>query len=130
MKNPILNEKPIDVFFILAETLDKWQSPNTPEGHSVLMEHYQWAAELKEMNKIILAGPTNLDLTASSATNPIGLITGLILLNANSREEATAWAEIDPFHLHGFRKNTVHSMKISISENSIFETLKTLDQTT
>ena len=127
MKHAILNEKPIDVFVIIAETLEKWQHPGTPEGNLVLMEHYKWGAELKENNKIILAGPTNLDLMASGNLNPVGLTTGIIMLNVKTREEAVLCAEKDPFHVHGFRKNVVHSMKITITEMSVFETLENLN---
>ena len=127
MKNAILNEKPIDVFVIIAETLEKWQNPSTPEGNVVLMEHYKWGAELKENNKIILAGPANLDLMASGTLNPVGLTTGIIMLNVKTREEALLWAEKDPFHIHGFRRNNVHSLKITISELSIFKTLEKLN---
>ncbi len=127
MKNTILNEKPLDVFVIIAETLEQWQNPNTPEGKQVLMEHYKWGAELKEKNKIILGGPTNFDLMANKNFNPIGNITGIIMLNVRSREEAVMWAEKDPFHLYGYRKNAVHSFKISITGDSIFETLEKLN---
>jgi len=127
MKHAILNEKPIDVFVIIAETLEKWQNPSKPEGNVVLMEHYKWGVELKEKNKIILAGPTNLDLMASGTLNPIGLTTGIIMLNVKTREEAVLWAEKDPFHVHGFRRNVVHSMKITITEISVFETLEKLN---
>ncbi len=127
MKNAILNAKPVDVFVIIAETLEKWQNPGTPEGNLVLMEHYKWGAELKEKNKLILAGPTNLDLISSIAANPIGLTTGIIMLNVLSREEAVLWAEKDPFHVNGFRKNVVHSLKITITEVSVFETLEKLN---
>lgn len=47
MKHAILNEKLIEVFVIIAETLEKWQNPSTPDGNVVLMEHYQWGVELK-----------------------------------------------------------------------------------
>ncbi|NBX11300.1 MAG: hypothetical protein EBR19_03680 [Chitinophagaceae bacterium] len=127
MKHAILNEKPIDVFVIIAETLEKWQNQSTPEGNLVLMEHYKWGTELKEKNKIMLAGPTNLDLMASGTLNPIGLTTGIIMLNVKTREEAKLWAEKDPFHVHGFRRNVVHSMKITITEISVFETLEKLN---
>ena len=127
MKHAILNEKPIDVFVIIAETLEKWQNPSTPEGNVVSMEHYKWGVELKEKNKIILAGPTNLDLMAAGTLNPIGLTTGIIMLNVKTREEALLWAEKDPFHVHGFRRNVVHSMKITITEMSVFETLEKLN---
>lgn len=126
MGNNILNEKAIDFFFIIAETLEKWQNPSTDAGKAVLGEHYSWAAELKAQNKIILAGPVDFELTPTNKINPIGHTTGIILLNISSREEAISWAEKDPFHMHGYRKNIVHSLKISITENSVFETLHQL----
>ena len=64
---------------------------------------------------------------ASGTLNPIGLTTGIIMLNVKTREEAVLWAEKDPFHMHGFRKNVVHSMKITITEMSVFETLEKLN---
>ena len=74
-------------------------------------------------NKLILAGPTDFELTSTNKINPIGHTTGIIILNVSTREEAIAWAEKEPFHIHGYRKNVVYSFKISMTENSIFETL-------
>jgi uncharacterized protein YciI len=129
MENTVLNEMPLDVYVIVAETLENWRHPSTPEGKLVLMEHYKWGAELKEKNKIILAGPTDFDLISSKKINPIGHLTGIIMLNVKSRKEAVLWAEKDPFHIHGYRKNVVHSMKITMTEHSVFETLqKTINQ--
>ena len=122
--NDVLNEQPINVFVVIAETLEGWKNLGTEEGMSVLMEHYKWAAELKANNKIILAGPTDVELTSTNKINPIGHTTGFIVLNANSREEAIEWAEKDPFHLNGYRNNKVYSFKISITEKTIFETLQ------
>jgi uncharacterized protein YciI len=127
MRNDILNERPIEVFVIMAESLDKWQDPITPEGKMVLMEHYKWGAELKEKNKIILAGPANLELMSSGTLNVKGHITGIIMLHVKSREEAVFWAEKDPFHINGYRRNVVHSMKITMTEASVFETLQKLN---
>ena len=123
MENNILNDKAFNVFIIIAETLEKWQNPSSEEGKSVLMEHYNWGAELKAKNKLILAGPTDFELTSTNKINPIGHTTGIIMLNVSTREEAIAWAEKDPFHIHGYRKNVVYSLKISMTENSIFESL-------
>jgi hypothetical protein len=50
--------------------------------------------------------------------NPVGHTTGIIILRAASREEAVRWAEADPFHVHGYRKNTVHSLKITMTDNT------------
>jgi uncharacterized protein YciI len=116
MENIILNEKPLLVFCILAETLEGWKDISSDEGKEVLLEHYQWGSELKKNRKLILAGPTDFELISSREINPIGHTTGLIMLNVSSREEAISWAERDPFHIHGFRKNVVHSLKITMSE--------------
>lgn len=123
MQNQILNDKAFDVFVIIAETLEKWQNPSSEAGKSVLMEHYKWGADLKASNKLILAGPADFELTSTKKINPIGNTTGIIMLNVSSREEAIILAEKDPFHLHGYRRNVVHSLKISMTENSLFETL-------
>jgi hypothetical protein len=45
------------------------------------------------------------------------------MLNVSTREEAILWAEKDPFHIHGFRKNVVHSLRISMTEKTLYETL-------
>lgn len=129
MENMVLNDKLIDVFVIIAETLEKWQSPSSDGGKSVLLEHYSWGAELKAKNKLILAGPTDFELITTKQIDPIGHTTGIIILNVSSREEAVEWAEKDPFHLHGFRRNNVHSLKISMTNHYIFESLqKTIQQ--
>jgi uncharacterized protein YciI len=122
----ILNNKPLQVFVILAETLAGWRNPTTDEGKEVLRQHYAWAAELKAKEKLILAGPTDVELTSTGKLNPIGHTTGLIMLKVESREEAEEWAFKDPFHINGFRRNAVLSMKITITENSLFEPLEQL----
>jgi len=127
MKHAILNEKPINVFVIIAETVVKWQNHSTREGNVVLMEHYKWGAELKQKNKIILAGPTNLDLMTSGTLNPVSLTTGIIMLNVNTRKEAVLWEEKNPYLVQGFRRNVVHSMKITMTQASVSETLEKLN---
>lgn len=124
MENSIINEKPLLVFCILAETLDGWKDLSSVEGKGILTKHYEWGSELKKNGKLILAGPTDFELISSGEINPIGHTTGLILLNVSSREEAISWAERDPFHIHGFRKNVVYSLKITMSEKIIFESLQ------
>ena len=126
MENKILNDQAFNVFIIIAETLEKWQNPGSEEGRKVLMEHYNWGAELKAKNKLILAGPTDFELTSTNKINPIGHTTGIIMLNVATREEATKWAEKDPFHLNGYRRNIVLSMKISMTEKSVFEMLRNI----
>ena len=121
MKNEFLNEKPLDIFVILAETLNGWKSPNTVEGKKVLMEHYHWLADLKTNHQLLLAGPTDVDLITMNKFNPIGHTTGIIMLNTNSRQEAEALAFKEPFHVQGYRKNTVCSMKITITAEALNE---------
>ena len=119
----LLNEKALDVFVILAETLAGWKNPMTEEGKPVLLEHYTWASALKASGKLILAGPTDVELISTGKINPLGRTTGIIMIKAESREEAERWAFKDPFHIHGFRKNAVYSMKISMTEHSLFQHL-------
>lgn len=126
MENNILNEKALQVFVILAETLEGWKNPMSDEGKAVLMKHYEWGAGLKANGHLILAGPVDFDLIAAGKISAIGHTTGIIMLKAASREEAEVLAHQDPFHTNGFRKNVVHSMKISMTEDSIFNSLDRL----
>jgi uncharacterized protein YciI len=124
MQNSVLNEIPINVFIILAETLEGWKNLNSEEGKDVLMKHYAWGANLKANGKLILAGPTDFDLTSTGKVNPIGHTRGLIMLNVQTREEAEELAFKDPFHTNGFRRNLVHSMKITMTDEVIYRTLE------
>ena len=126
MNNNILNENPLQVFVIMAETLPGWKSPATDEGKAVLMKHYAWGTELKANDKLVLAGPTDFDLVSTNKINPIGHLTGLIMIKATSREEAEEWAFKDPFHSNGFRKNVVYSMNITMTENTLYTPLKNI----
>jgi len=127
MKNNVLNERAVDTFVIISETLEKWQSPGSEEGKAVLMEHYGWGAELKAQNKLILAGPTDYELISTNTINPVGHTTGIIILKAVSREEAVRWAEADPFHVHGYRKNVVCSLKVTMTEGRLSEALQKMN---
>ena len=126
MENKIINDKALDVFVIIAETLAGWKNLISDEGKEVLKQHYNWAANLKSNDKLILAGPTDFELTSTNKINPIGHTTGLIMLKAKLREEAEEWVFKDPFHINGFRKNVVHSMKITMTDNLLFEPLEQL----
>lgn len=126
MGEAILNEKVLQVFVIIAETLAGWKNPNTDEGKEVLKQHYEWGAELKSSGNLLLAGPTDFELTSSGKLNPIGQKTGLIMLKVTTREEAENLAFNDPFHINGFRKNVVFSWKITMTANSIFVPLEKL----
>ena len=112
MENKIINDKALDVFVIIAETLAGWKNLISDEGKEVLKQHYNWA--------------TDFELTSTNKINPIGHTTGLIMLKAKLREEAEEWAFKDPFHINGFRKNVVHSMKITMTDNLLFEPLEQL----
>lgn len=124
MEKNILNEKPLQVFIIIAETLLGWKNPASDEGKEVLQKHYAWIAELKNKGKLIVSGPTDFELTSTHIINPIGHTTGLIMLNVQSREEAEKWAFLDPFHINGFRKNVVYSMKITATNDLLFNALE------
>ena len=124
MENSILNEIPLQVFIILAETLEGWKNPSSDEGKEVLLKHYAWGAELKANGKIILAGPTDFELTSTGKISPIGHTTGLIMLNVETREEAEELAFKDPFHTNGFRRNQVQSLKITMTDDLIYKTLE------
>jgi uncharacterized protein YciI len=124
MENLPLNTKPLQVFVILAETLEGWKNPASEAGKAVLLQHYAWGTELKAKGKLVLAGPTDFELTSTGKLDPIGRTTGLIMLKAESREEAEEWAFRDPFHTHGFRRNVVYSLKITMTEDSLFAPLE------
>lgn len=126
MKNNILNDHPLQTFLIIAESLEGWRNPATEDGKAVLEKHYAWLGELKSNGKLLLAGPTDVELISTGKINPIGNVTGLILLNVTSRKEAEELAFKDPFHRNGFRKNEVHSLKMTITESSLYEQLKRL----
>jgi uncharacterized protein YciI len=126
MENSPLNEKSLPFFVIVAETLEGWKSPASEEGKAVLMAHYAWGAALKANGKLVLAGPTDFEWTSTGKIDPIGHTTGLIVLRVGSREEAEEWAFKEPFHLHGFRRNRVYSLKITMTEDSLFGPLEKL----
>ncbi len=99
-------------FVILAESLSKWQAPTTEEGKKMLHRHYLWMLSLEQQGKLVLSGPVDHDLIMHGLLSPIGSITGLIMIKAETREEAESIAEQDPFHVSGYRKNMVHSLNI------------------
>ena len=73
-----------------------------------------------------MAGPTDFELITTGKINPVGHTTGLIMLKVQSKEEAEKLAYNEPFHTNGFRKNVVHSMKITMTDNLLFEPLEKL----
>lgn len=85
------------------------------------MEHYAWGAELKKNEKLILAGPTDFELTSTGKINAIGHMTGIIMIKASKRQEAENLAFKDPFHTNGFRKNVVYSMDIRMTDKNVYD---------
>ena len=122
----ILNSKAFDVFVITAETLDGWKNPITDEGKKVLLQHYAWGEMLKKKGYLLLAGPTDSDLISTNQLQAVGHMTGIIFQKVSTREEAERLAFADPFHLEGFRKNSVYAVKITMSDEKIFDTLAQL----
>lgn len=124
MENKLLNENPLHIFIIIAETLNDWNNSSADEGNEILLKHYEWIAALKANGKLVLSGPTDIDLISTRQVNPIGHTTGLILLSVSSREEAERWAFQDPFHVHGFRRNAVYSLKITMTNDLVYNALE------
>ena len=100
------------VFAVIAETLDKWQPPSTPEGRRVLHEHYLWLLEAQKRGSLVVAGPLNMELAGPGAPAPIGAPSGLLVFRAASRADAEALAHQDPLHRSGFRRNIVCAWSI------------------
>lgn len=117
------------VFAVIAETLDKWQPPSSPEGRRVLHEHYLWPLEVQKRGHLVVAGPMNTDLLGPGAPPPIGAPTGLIVLRAASKADAQALAHQDPLHRSGFRKNVVCPWSIHWAAPAVNEALKALLET-
>jgi uncharacterized protein YciI len=111
------------VFMVIAETLDAWQPPSTPEGRRVLHEHYLWAKEAHERGRLLFAGPLDLGAHGPGAPPSIGAPTGLLVFRAASKAEAEEIALQDPLHRSGFRKNVVHSWSVRWGQPEIMAAL-------
>lgn len=111
------------VFVVIAETLDAFQPPSTPEGRRVLHEHYLWAKEAHERGRLLFAGPLNMSAHGPGVPPSIGAPSGLLVFRAASRAEAEEIAFQDPFHRSGFRKNVVHSWSVRWGQAEIMATL-------
>jgi uncharacterized protein YciI len=108
-----------DAFVILAETLDGWRSPKSEEGAKMLQMHYLWANEILEKGHTILAGPLDKEQFPNPEFLIKGHLTGLIVIKANSKEEAEQIAFQDPFHVNQYRKNKVYSFAIGFANPEI-----------
>jgi uncharacterized protein YciI len=111
------------VFAVIAETLEAWQPPSTPEGRRVLHEHYLWAKEAHERGRLLFAGPLDMGAHGPGAPPSIGAPTGLLVFRAASKAEAEEIALQDPLHRSGFRKNVVHSWSVRWGEAEIMAAL-------
>jgi len=114
-----------DTFVIVAETLSGWRSPATPEGADLLAQHYAWAHEQHASGALLFAGPIDVENLAPGAPTPVGKVSGLLVLQAPSKEAAEAIAQSDPFHIHGCRHNAVHGWSIRFARAEIAAALAT-----
>ena len=106
-------------FIVFAETQPAWKAMGTPEGREVLRQHYLWGRRLQQRGVLLFAGPVDLELAGPGSSPPHGQITGLIVLRAESRDEAQTLANEDPFHVAGYRKNVVHSWSLRMVQPEI-----------
>ncbi len=107
------------VFAVIAETLEAWQPPSTPEGRRLLHEHYLWAKAAYEKGCLLFAGPLDLGVHGPGGPSPVGAPTGLLVFRAESKAAAEETAYQDPFHRAGFRRNVVHAWTVRWSQPEI-----------
>jgi uncharacterized protein YciI len=112
-----------DTFVIVAETLAGWRNPATPEGAELLAQHYAWAHQQHACGALLFAGPIDVEALAPGAPTPVGQVSGLLVVRANSKAAAEAIAQSDPFHINGCRHNAVHSWSIRFAQRQISEAL-------
>ena len=108
-----------NAFAIIAESLDSWRLINTEEVAKMLQMHYQWARKILADGYTIIAGPLNKELFSVPNFDLAGQITGLIIIRANSKEEAEQIAFQDPFHVNQYRRNKVYSFAIGFANPEI-----------
>lgn len=89
------------VYAIFSEFTDK-----KGDRSSVRDNHFAYLAKLENEGKLFAAGPM---LTESGER----LGKGLILVKADTLEEAKALADSDPYHKSGFRKYSINPWKIN-----------------
>ena len=73
---------------------------------AVKTEHYNYQFSLEDRGILFAAGPL-----LKEDGKPGG--TGMIVVRANSMEEAKEIADGDPFHRHGFRKYRIQPWRVS-----------------
>jgi uncharacterized protein YciI len=112
-----------DTFVIVAETLAGWRNPATAEGAKLLAEHYAWAHQQHACGALLFAGPIDIEALAPGASTPVGKVSGLLVLRADSKAAAEAIAQSDPFHINGCRHNAVHSWSIRFAQRPIASAL-------
>jgi uncharacterized protein YciI len=112
-----------ETFVIVAETLAGWRNPATPEGADLLAQHYAWAHAQHASGVLLFAGPIDVEALSPGVPTPVGMVSGLLVLRASSKEAAEAIAQSDPFHINGCRHNAVHSWSIRFAQQPIADAL-------
>ena len=76
------------------------------DREAVKMDHYNYQFSLEDRGILFAAGPL-----LNEDGKPGG--TGMIIVRANSMEEAKEIADGDPFHKHGFRTYSIRPWRVS-----------------
>jgi uncharacterized protein YciI len=105
----------LEVFAVFMTPTEKFQSPYTPEGDKLLVEHLRFLFALQNENRLLASGPLDLDRER---------IEGMCVLRAESREDAEAIAEREPYAAAGWRTNTVRAWQLN--EGTLVEPAKLL----
>jgi uncharacterized protein len=105
----------LELFAIFMTPTEKFQSPYTPEGDKLLVDHLNFLFTLQNENTLLAAGPLDLDVER---------IEGMVVVRAGSREDAEAIARREPYAAAGWRTNTVRAWQLN--EGLLVEPAKTL----
>jgi uncharacterized protein YciI len=93
------------VYCIVSEPTKKFPKPGkgqgaTVEARDLLRKHYRFVLDLADKGQLLWGGPLDTDVGPGPA---------LIVVRAASRADAEALASSEPYHVAGWRKNTVRS---------------------
>jgi uncharacterized protein YciI len=94
----------IQLWAIFMKPTDLFQSPQTPEGSVLMVEHLRYLFTLQDQRRLVAAGPLDMNL---------GSIEGIAIVQAGSRAEAEAIAAEEPFGKAGWRTNTVREWQLN-----------------
>lgn len=100
------NQAGIPVLYVLIMTpLPIATAPAEPPGEATPLEvHYAYVHRLIEQGKVVLMGPC---LAEPEIEGQAPVPPGIGILRVASREEAEEIARDEPFHVMGWRRNTV-----------------------